>query len=153
MQKFSEMGLADPIQKAIDELGFLVTTPIQEKTIPRILNSSQDLIALAQTGTGKTASYGLPIIQNTNVADRHIQGLVLSPTRELCIQISNDLNSFSKYSEGLKVIPVYGGAPIDKQIQALKHGAHLVVGTPGRVKDMIERGLLKIQDIRCRSLF
>jgi ATP-dependent RNA helicase DeaD len=148
MKKFSEMGLLDPIQKAVDELGFQESTPIQEKAIPRILETQKDIIALAQTGTGKTAAYGLPIIQNTLVKDRHVQGLILSPTRELCIQISNDLKSFSKYSDGLKVVPVYGGAPIDRQIQALKKGAHLVVGTPGRVKDMIERGILKIQDIR-----
>jgi ATP-dependent RNA helicase DeaD len=148
MKKFIEMGLHEPIQKAIDELGYLESTPIQEKAIPRILKSSQDIIALAQTGTGKTAAYGLPIIQNTMVPDHRVQGLILSPTRELCIQISNDLKSFSKYSDGLEVVPVYGGAPIDKQIQALKKGAHLVVGTPGRVKDMIERGKLKINDIR-----
>lgn len=142
------MGLLDPIQKAVDELGFQESTPIQEKAIPRILETNKDIIALAQTGTGKTAAYGLPIIQNTIVADRHVQGLILSPTRELCIQISNDLKSFSKYSDGLRLVPVYGGAPIDRQIQALKKGANLVVGTPGRVKDMIGRGILKIQDIR-----
>jgi ATP-dependent RNA helicase DeaD len=148
MKKFSEMGLLDPIQMAIDELGFLESTPIQEKAIPRILETRHDIIALAQTGTGKTAAYGLPIIQNTVETDRHVHGLILSPTRELSIQISNDLKSFSKYTEGIKVIPVYGGAPIDKQIQALKEGAHLVVGTPGRVRDLIERGFLNIQDIR-----
>jgi ATP-dependent RNA helicase DeaD len=148
MKKFSEMGLLDPIQMAIDDLGFLEPTSIQVKAIPRILETQHDIIALAQTGTGKTAAYGLPIIQNTVETDRHVQGLILSPTRELCIQISKDLQSFSKYTEGLKVVPVYGGAPIDKQTQALKKGAHLVVGTPGRVKDMIERGILKVRDIR-----
>jgi ATP-dependent RNA helicase DeaD len=148
MKKFSEMGLLDPIQMAIDDLGFLEPTSIQVKAIPRILETQHDIIALAQTGTGKTAAYGLPIIQNTVETDRHVQGLILSPTRELCIQISKDLQSFSKYTEGVKVVPVYGGAPIDKQTQALKKGAHLVVGTPGRVKDMIERGILKVRDIR-----
>ncbi|MDX1315566.1 MAG: DEAD/DEAH box helicase, partial [Eudoraea sp.] len=148
MKTFNEMGFHDPILKAIGEIGFQKTTPIQEKAIPWILNSPRDIIALAQTGTGKTAAYGLPIIQKTAVPDRHVQGLILSPTRELCMQITNDLQSFSRYTESLKVVPVYGGAPIDKQIQALKNGAHLVVGTPGRVKDMIERGLLKLQDIR-----
>ena len=148
MKKFSEMGLLDPIQMAIDDLGFLEPTSIQVKAIPRILETQHDIIVLAQTGTGKTAAYGLPIIQNTVETDRHVQGLILSPTRELCIQISKDLQSFSKYTEGLKVVPVYGGAPIDKQTQALKKGAHLVVGTPGRVKDMIERGILKVRDIR-----
>ena len=122
MKKFYEMGLLEPIQKAIDELGFLESTPIQEKTIPRILKSPQDIIALAQTGTGKTAAYGLPVLQKVVVADSQVQGLILSPTRELCIQISNDLKSFSKYADGIKVVPVYGGAPIDKQIQALKKG-------------------------------
>ena len=148
MKTFSEMGLLEPIQKAVDDLGFLESTPIQEKAIPRILEAKHDIIAIAQTGTGKTAAYGLPLIQNTSKMNRQVQGLILSPTRELCIQISNDLKSFSKYIEGLNVVPVYGGAPIDKQIQALKKGAHLVVGTPGRVKDMIERGILKIKDIR-----
>jgi ATP-dependent RNA helicase DeaD len=148
MKNFSEMGFHDPILKAIDELGFMESTPIQEKAIPRILETEKDIIALAQTGTGKTAAYGLPMIQKTVETDRHVQGLILSPTRELCIQISKDLQSFSKYVEGLIVVPVYGGTPMDKQIQALKKGAHLVVGTPGRVKDMIERGILKIEAIR-----
>jgi ATP-dependent RNA helicase DeaD len=148
MEKFSEMGLISPIQMAIEELDFLEPTPIQGKVIPRILESRQDIIALAQTGTGKTAAYGLPIIQKAVLQDKHVQGLILSPTRELCIQICNDLKSFSKYTEGFEVVPVYGGAPIDKQIQALKKGPQLVVGTPGRVKDMIDRKVLKIHNIK-----
>ena len=147
MKKFNEMGLQDSIQKVITELGFEEPTPIQEKVIPRILESRQDIIALAQTGTGKTAAYGLPLMQRSVATDNHVQGLVLSPTRELCIQISNDLKSFSKYETGLNVIPVYGGAPMDKQIQALKKGAQVVVGTPGRVKDMIQRNVLKIDKL------
>ncbi|MGW8316674.1 MAG: DEAD/DEAH box helicase [Bacteroidales bacterium] len=144
MKKFNEMGLQDSIQKVTAELGFVEPTPIQEKVIPRILESQQDIVALAQTGTGKTAAYGLPLMQKTVATDHHVQGLVLSPTRELCMQISNDLKTFSKYESGLNVIPVYGGAPIDKQIQALKKGAQVVVGTPGRVKDMIQRNVLKM---------
>ncbi len=145
MKNFDELGLQDSIQKVINELGFEEPTPIQEKVIPRILETQQDIIALAQTGTGKTAAYGMPLIQKTVVADNRVQGLVLSPTRELCTQIANDLKSFSKYESGLNVIPVYGGAPIVKQIQALKKGAHVVVGTPGRVKDMIQRNVLNIK--------
>lgn len=147
MKKFNEMGLQDSIQKVTAELGFVEPTPIQEKVIPRILESQQDIVALAQTGTGKTAAYGLPLMQKTVATDHHVQGLVLSPTRELCMQISNDLKSFSKYESGLLVIPVYGGTPIDKQIQALKKGAQVVVGTPGRVKDMIQRNVLKIDKL------
>lgn len=148
MEKFIEMGLTGPIQMAIEELDFSEPTPIQEKVIPRILESRKDIIALAQTGTGKTAAYGLPIIQKAVLKDKHVQGLILSPTRELCIQICNDLKSFSKFTEGFEVVPVYGGAPVDGQIQALKRGPQLVVGTPGRVKDMIERKVLKIKNIR-----
>ncbi len=147
MKKFNEMGLQDSIQKVTAELGFVEPTPIQEKVIPRILESQQDIVALAQTGTGKTAAYGLPLMQKTVATDHHVQGLVLSPTRELCMQISNDLKTFSKYESGLNVIPVYGGAPIDKQIHALKKGAQVVVGTPGRVKDMIQRNVLKIDKL------
>lgn len=148
MKKFNEMGLIDSIQKAVDDLGFTETTPIQEIAIPRILETSQDLIALAQTGTGKTAAYGLPIIQNVIPEDHFVQALILSPTRELCIQITEDLKSYSTYREKLKVVSVYGGAPADKQIQALRKGAQIVVGTPGRVKDLIQRRALKVSDIR-----
>jgi len=148
MKKFNEMGLDDSIQKSVDELGFIESTPIQDKTIPMILESEKDIIALAQTGTGKTAAYGLPMIQHADVKNQSVQGLILSPTRELCIQISKDLQDFSKYASGVKVVPVYGGAPIDKQINALKKGAQLVVGTPGRVKDMIKRKVLKVGSIR-----
>lgn len=144
-KNFIDMGLEESIDKAVVELGFINPTPIQEKVIPRILESQQDIIALAQTGTGKTAAYGLPLIQLAGDMDNNVTVLVMSPTRELCVQISNDLTSFSKYKSGLKVVPVYGGAPIDRQIQALKKGAQIVVGTPGRVKDMIERQVLKLE--------
>ncbi len=148
MMKFNEMGLSDPILKAIGELGFIESTPIQEQTIPRILETQKDIIALAQTGTGKTAAYGLPIIQEVNVEETFIQAIILSPTRELCIQISQDMKSYSKFIDGLKVVPVYGGAPVDKQIQSLRKGAQVVVGTPGRVKDLIQRKVLRLSAIR-----
>ncbi|MEX0988503.1 MAG: DEAD/DEAH box helicase [Bacteroidales bacterium] len=148
MVLFNEMGLDDSIQKAVSELGFTEATPIQEKVIPQILGKKQDLIALAQTGTGKTAAFGLPLIQNADMTDNAVQGLILCPTRELCMQISSDLKDYSKYTKNFHVIPVYGGAPIDKQIQKLKRGGQIVVGTPGRVRDLIERKVLKIEKIR-----
>lgn len=148
MNIFNEMGLDDPIQRAVSELGFAEPTPIQEKVIPSILGSTQDLIALAQTGTGKTAAFGLPLIQKADMTDRSVQALVLCPTRELCMQISSDLQDFSKYTQGFNVIAVYGGAPADRQIQQLRSGGQIVVGTPGRVRDLIERKVLKVQKIK-----
>jgi ATP-dependent RNA helicase DeaD len=145
---FEEMDLNESILKAATELGFQVPTPIQEKVIPRILNESQDLIALAQTGTGKTAAFGLPLIQKSDMQSKSIQSLILCPTRELCMQISNDLISFSKYNEGFRVIPVYGGAPADTQIKKLNRGGQIVVGTPGRVLDLIGRNVLKVDKIK-----
>lgn len=148
MLLFNEMGLDAPILKAVNDLGFVEPTPIQEKVIPYILNEQQDLIALAQTGTGKTAAFGLPLIQNADMDDSSVQALILCPTRELCMQITSDLDDFSKHTKGFKVISVYGGAPIDKQIQQLKKGGQIVVGTPGRMRDLIERKVLKISKIR-----
>ncbi len=148
MNTFQESGLNEDIIKAIDELGFEKPTPIQEKTLPFLLNSSKDIIALAQTGTGKTAAFGLPMIHNIDPSDKKVQGLVLCPTRELCVQITNDLDIFSKYIKGLYVIPVYGGTAIDKQISALKRGGQIVVGTPGRVLDLINRKKLILGDLK-----
>ena len=148
MVLFNEMGLADPILKAVSELGFTEPTPIQEKVIPHLIGEKQDLIALAQTGTGKTAAFGLPLIQNADMSDPSVQALILCPTRELCMQITSDLQDFSKHTKRFHVIPVYGGAPIDKQIQKIRRGAQIVVGTPGRVRDLIERKILKIEKIR-----
>ncbi|MCF8224347.1 MAG: DEAD/DEAH box helicase [Bacteroidales bacterium] len=145
---FNEMGLDDPIQRAVNELGFIEPTPIQEEVIPKILADSQDLIALAQTGTGKTAAFGLPLIQKADTEDKSVQSLVLCPTRELCMQITSDLQDFSKYINGFNVIPVYGGAPAEKQIRQLRSGGQFVVGTPGRVRDLIDRKVLKVQKIR-----
>lgn len=148
MNTFQESGLHESILKAIEELGFERPTPIQEKTLPFLLNSDKDVVALAQTGTGKTAAFGLPMIHNIEWKSKSVQGLILCPTRELCMQITNDLDYFSKYIEGVFVVPVYGGTSIDKQISALKRGGQIVVGTPGRVLDLIKRNKLILKDIR-----
>ena len=148
MNTFQDSGLNENIIKAIDELGFEKPTPIQEKTLPFLLSSNKDVVALAQTGTGKTAAFGLPIIHNIELKNKSVQGIVLCPTRELCMQITNDLDLYSKYVEGLFVVPVYGGTPIDKQISALKRGGQIVVGTPGRVMDLIKRKKLILDNIK-----
>ena len=142
VNKFKDLGLQSSLLKAIDELGFVNPTPIQNKSIPIVLNSSRDLIALAQTGTGKTAAFGLPLIQQIELKNKNIQTIVLCPTRELCIQISKDLISYSKLINGLKIIPVYGGASIENQIKSIKKGSHVIIGTPGRTKDLIKRKVL-----------
>ncbi len=147
MSTFEEKGLSEEILKAIGELGFVNPTPIQEKTLPAILESGTDLIALAQTGTGKTAGFGLPILQQTVTSSKHVQALILSPTRELCLQIAEDLKRFSKYIKGLKVEAVYGGASIVPQLKALKDGPQIVVGTPGRTLDLIKRKALKVSQL------
>ena len=148
MNTFHESGLHENIIKAITELGFEKPTPIQEKTIPFLLESDRDIIALAQTGTGKTAAFGLPMIHNIEWKNKVVQGIVLCPTRELCMQITNDLDLYSKYIDGLYVIPVYGGTSIDKQITALKRGGQIVVGTPGRVLDLIKRKKLLLNTVK-----
>lgn len=148
MQKFEELGLSEEILKAIEELGFETPTPVQERSIPEILNNGQDIISLAQTGTGKTAAFGLPLVQLADVFTSHTQALILCPTRELCLQISKDLHAFAKYKDRTQIISVYGGSEIRTQIKALKGPSHIVVGTPGRVIDLIERGALKIGEIR-----
>lgn len=145
---FNETGLKPEILKAIAEMGFENPTPIQEQTIPHLINSTQDLVALAQTGTGKTAAFGLPLLHNISMQTRDIQGLILCPTRELCLQITRDLENYSKYMTGLKTIAVYGGADITKQIRELKSGGQIVVGTPGRVNDLIRRKVLNVSAIR-----
>ena len=142
VNKFKDLGLQSSLLNAIDELGFVNPTPIQNKSIPIVLNSSRDLIALAQTGTGKTAAFGLPLIQQIELKNKNIQTIVLCPTRELCIQISKDLISYSKLINALKIIPVYGGASIENQIKSIKKGSHVIVGTPGRTKDLIKRKVL-----------
>lgn len=144
---FSEIGLNQNIQKAIADLGFETLTPIQQEAIPYLLENETDLIALAQTGTGKTAAFGLPILHKIEVERKLPQAIILCPTRELCLQISKDMESYSKYIKGLKVTPVYGGASIVPQIKLLKSGAQIIVGTPGRVIDLINRKALRLQDI------
>ena len=148
MNLFKETTLSSPILKAITELGFESPTPIQEQTIPHLLSEKGDLIATAQTGTGKTAAFGLPSIQLTHIDQRDTQTLVLCPTRELCVQISKDLTQYAKYIKGLNVVAIYGGASMETQIRSLKKGAHIVVGTPGRTKDLIKRKKLKIGNVR-----
>ncbi|MCD4683052.1 MAG: DEAD/DEAH box helicase [Bacteroidales bacterium] len=148
MTTFEELGLKPELLKIIDELGFVNPTPIQDKIIPVILDSRKDLIGLAQTGTGKTAAFGLPIIQQSDNTSREVQSLVLCPTRELCMQVANDLKTYSKYVKQFNVLSVYGGASIEPQIKAIKRGCQIVVGTPGRTLDLIKRKVLKIKNIR-----
>lgn len=143
-----EMGLAPELLRAVDELGFDSPTPIQQKAIPIILNTDSDLVVLAQTGTGKTAAFGLPILQLGDAYADHLQTLVLCPTRELCMQITTEFNKYSKYMSGFRVLPVYGGASIREQMSALRSGCQAVVGTPGRVLDLIRRKTLDLSGIR-----
>lgn len=145
---FNDMGLNANILKAIETLGFENPTPIQEKTIPFLLTSKNDMTAVAQTGTGKTAAYGLPIIQQIDKNAKSVQALILSPTRELALQITADLNGFSKFEQNIKIAALYGGSDISKQIKQLEDGAGIVVGTPGRTLDLIKRKKLKVDKIR-----
>ncbi len=148
MTAFEKTGIRPELLTAITEMGFEEPTPIQEKTIPHLLNNQNDLIALAQTGTGKTAAFGLPLLHNVDLKSNDVQALILCPTRELCLQISRDLDAFSKYLKGSKNISVYGGADIGKQIRDLRKGGQIVVGTPGRVQDLIRRKVLNVGKIR-----
>lgn len=145
---FDQLGLQPELVKAVSELGFVQPTPIQEQAIPHILHSKADLIGFAQTGTGKTAAFGLPILQQIDTQSRDTQALMLCPTRELCLQIAKDLASYSKYMPQLQVTAVYGGADIQRQITELKRGAHIVVATPGRALDLINRGRLKVESVQ-----
>ncbi len=144
MTNFKDIGVNKELLKSIREMGFETPTPTQEESIPYLLTSRQDLISLAQTGTGKTAAFGLPIIQQIDPKIKHVQAIVLCPTRELCIQIAKDLIAFSKYLDYVKVLPVYGGAKIENQIKSIKKGIQIIVGTPGRTKDLIKRKILKL---------
>ncbi len=148
MSTFKVTGLSPEILKGIEDLGFETPTPIQEKVIPAALATDTDIIGLAQTGTGKTAAFGLPILEQIDLSDNTTQALILSPTRELCIQIAKDIEQFGKYMKGLNIVPVYGGARIDTQIRALKRGAHIVVATPGRMFDMIQRNVADVSNIQ-----
>lgn len=141
------MGFTPGILKAIQELGFEQPMPVQEKVIPLMLGDAGDIIALAQTGTGKTAAFGLPLVQATDTENNNTQALILCPTRELCMQITGDLTDYAKFTGKLKIQPVYGGASIDTQIRGLKKGAHIIVATPGRLIDLIGRGAARLSSV------
>lgn len=145
--KFSELGLKDTILSAITELGFESPTPIQQQAIPYLLENEGDLIGLASTGTGKTAAFGLPLINKIDADSRSTQGLIICPTRELCIQITKDLESYSKNVRGITIVPVYGGTDIVKQIRLIERGAQIVVATPGRLIDLINRKKIKLGEV------
>ncbi|EJX06335.1 DEAD/DEAH box helicase domain-containing protein [gut metagenome] len=148
MKTFEELGVSPEIRRAIEEMGYENPMPVQEEVIPYLLGENNDVVALAQTGTGKTAAFGLPLIQKIDVKNRIPQSLILCPTRELCLQIAGDLNDYSKYMDGLKVLPVYGGSSIDSQIRSLKRGVHIIVATPGRLLDLMERKTVSLSTIR-----
>lgn len=147
MTKFEALGLDKSLLDAVSDMGFETPSEVQEKAIPILLESETDLVALAQTGTGKTAAFGFPLIQKIDGNSRTTQGLILSPTRELCLQITNELQLYSKYEKNISVVAIYGGASITEQARQIKRGAQIVVATPGRMKDMIGRGLVDITKI------
>lgn len=147
LKTFEELGVSEEIRHAIEELGFEKPMPVQEEVIPYLLGNRNDVIALAQTGTGKTAAFGIPLLQKIDPERKETQALVLSPTRELCLQIADDLNDFSKYIKGIHVVPVYGGTSIETQIRALKHGAQIIVATPGRLIDLMNRKKAKLDAV------
>ena len=147
MKTFEELGVCESIRKAIDELGFVHPMPVQEAVIPYLLANENDVIALAQTGTGKTAAFGIPLLERIDTSRRETQALVLSPTRELCLQIADDLRDFAKYMDGVHVEAVYGGAAIEPQMRALKKGVEIIVATPGRLVDLMHRGFAKLEQV------
>lgn len=147
MKTFEELGVSEPLLRAIKELGFEMPMPVQEKVIPHLLHEDGDVVALAQTGTGKTAAFGLPLLQRIDASRREPQALILSPTRELCLQIASDLADFSKYMPALEVLPVYGGSSIESQIRTLKKGVQVIVATPGRLIDLINRHVVKLEGV------
>lgn len=155
MKNFSELGLAEPILQAIEELGYEHPMPVQEEVIPHLLSQDGDLVALAQTGTGKTAAYGLPLLQKALSTKSSSKGeatspsiIILSPTRELCLQIADDMEDFSKYLPEVRILAVYGGTNIEPQIRALKHGVDIIVATPGRLMDLMKRGVADLSEVK-----
>ena len=148
MNAFEALGLNEQLVQAITDLGFDIPTPIQEQAIPILLSGTTDFVGLAQTGTGKTAAFGLPLIHLINISERHPQALIVCPTRELCLQITNDLATYTKHTKGLFTEAVYGGASITMQIRNLKRGVHIVVATPGRLIDLIERKAIDLQKVK-----
>jgi ATP-dependent RNA helicase DeaD len=147
MTTFEDLGLSESCLQAIKDLGFETPSEVQEKTIPLLLEQETDIVSLAQTGTGKTAAFGFPLIERIDPASRTTQGLILSPTRELCLQITNELKNYSKYVKGLNVVAIYGGASITDQARQVKKGAQIIVATPGRMGDMIRRRMVDITKI------
>ena len=147
MKTFEELGVCEPIRKAIKELGFVQPMPVQEAVIPYLLGNENDVIALAQTGTGKTAAFGIPLLERIDTSRRETQALILSPTRELCLQITDDLRDFAKYMDGIHVEAVYGGAAIEPQMRALKKGVEIIVATPGRLVDLMHRGYARLEQV------
>ena len=147
MRSFEELGVCEEIRKAIEELGFVQPMPVQEAVIPYLLGNENDVIALAQTGTGKTAAFGIPLLERIDTSRRETQALVLSPTRELCLQITDDLRDFAKYMDGIHVEAVYGGAAIEPQMRALKKGVEIIVATPGRLVDLMHRGYARLDQV------
>ena len=149
MRTFEELGVSAEIRKAIEELGFVQPMPVQEEVIPFLISpEGRDVIALAQTGTGKTAAFGIPLLQRIDTSRRETQALVLSPTRELCLQITDDIRDFAKYMDGVHVEAVYGGAAIEAQMRALKQGVEIIVATPGRLIDLMHRGKVHLDEVR-----
>jgi ATP-dependent RNA helicase DeaD len=148
MLTFSELGVSSNLMQGIEELGFQIPTGIQEKVIPIIYQTDKDIVGLAQTGTGKTAAFGLPIIDLINQENNKVQTLILAPTRELCVQIAKDLETYAKYKKGIQILAVYGGASIENQIKSLKRGVHIIVATPGRMLDLIKRKAAYLADVR-----
>ena len=156
MKTFEELGVSEDIRRAIEEMGFVQPMPVQEEVIPYLLGNRHDVIALAQTGTGKTAAFGIPVLQRIaeiphpqmGVIGRGLpHALILAPTRELCLQIADDLRDFAKYLDGIHIEAVYGGASIEQQIRALRKGVQVIVATPGRLIDLMKRGVAKLDDV------
>ncbi|MDB5197515.1 MAG: box helicase [Flaviaesturariibacter sp.] len=145
---FAELGLNENLLKAVEELGFTQPTPIQEKAIPVLLSGTKDLIGLAQTGTGKTAAFGLPLLHLTDNTKRTPEALIICPTRELCMQIVNEMEIFKKHSRGINIVAVYGGTSISNQIRDIRRGVQIVVATPGRLIDLIERKAINLEEIK-----
>ncbi len=148
LKTFTELGVSEPILRAIADMGFENPMPIQEEVIPYLLGNGNDVIALAQTGTGKTAAFGIPLLQRTDTQTKTTQAVILSPTRELCLQIADDLKDFSKYIDGVRVLAVYGGTSIQNQIRAIERGVQIIVATPGRLIDLMKRGVAKLDGVR-----
>ena len=147
MKTFEELGVCEEIRRAIEEMGFAEPMPVQEEVIPYLLGNQNDVIALAQTGTGKTAAFGIPVLQRIDPDRKETQALILSPTRELCLQIADDVRDFAKYLPDIHIEAVYGGASIEQQIRALRKGVQIIVATPGRLIDLTNRGVAQLDAV------